>query len=122
MTKRSSAKKPSSKKSKGSAGVPQTFKDFITKYPALGEAHERVARAVEKAGPLDGKTCALIKIGICLGAGLDSALRSHVRRAMQAGATKVEIEQAILLAMNTCGLPRTVAAWSWAHEQFARGV
>lgn len=122
MAKRSSAKKPSSKRSKSGAGVPQTFKDFITEYPALGEAHERIARAVAKAGPLDEKTCALIKIGICIGAGLDSALRSHVRRAMQAGASETEIEQAILLAMNTCGLPRTVAAWSWAHEQFARGV
>lgn len=120
------AKQASGTKTKGkprkSAGVPQTYKDFITKYPALGESHERVARAVEQAGPLDAKTCALIKIGICIGAGLDSALRSHVRRAMQAGVGIEEIEQATLLAMNTCGLPRTVAAWSWAHEQFARGV
>lgn len=122
MARRSTAKKPSAKKPRGNSAVPQTFRDFITKYPALGEAHERIARAVEKVGPLDEKTCALVKIGICIGAGLDSALRSHVRRAMQAGATEVEIEQAILLAMNTCGLPRTVAAWSWAHEQFARGV
>lgn len=122
MAKRSGAKKPPAKKLKNASAVPQTFKDFITKYPALGEAHERIARAVEKAGPLDEKTCALVKIGICIGAGLDSALRSHVRRAMQAGASETEIEQAILLAMNTCGLPRTVAAWSWAHEQFARGV
>ncbi|MCC6907441.1 MAG: carboxymuconolactone decarboxylase family protein [Phycisphaerales bacterium] len=116
------AKKKSSTKSKQSSAVPQTYKDFITKYPALGESHERVARTVDKAGPLDEKTRALIKIGICIGAGLDSALRSHVRRAMQAGASEKEIEQATLLAMNTCGLPRTVAAWSWAQQQFARGV
>ncbi len=122
MVKRSTSKKTAPKKGRSNSAVPQTFKDFITKYPALGEAHERVAKAVEKAGPLDEKTCALIKIGICIGAGLDSALRSHVRRAMQAGANETEIEQAILLAMNTCGLPRTVAGWSWAHEQFARGV
>lgn len=116
------ANKKSTTKSKKSSAVPQTFKDFITKYPALGESHERVARAVDKAGPLDEKTRALIKIGICIGAGLDSAMRSHVRRAMQAGASEKEIEQATLLAMNTCGLPRTVAAWSWAQQQFARGV
>ncbi len=116
------AKKKSTAKSKKSSAVPQTFKDFITKYPVLGESHERVAKAVDKAGPLDAKSQALIKIGICIGAGLDSAMRSHVRRAMQAGASKEEIEQAVLLAMNTCGLPRTVAAWSWAQQQFARGV
>ncbi len=101
--------------------IPATFKAFIAKFPQLGEAHESIAIHVEKAGPLDRKTCALIKIGICAGGGLDSALRSHVRRAMQNGASQAEIEQAILLAMNTIGFPRTVAAWSWAQQQFARG-
>jgi alkylhydroperoxidase/carboxymuconolactone decarboxylase family protein YurZ len=43
-----------------------------------------------------------------------------VRRATEAGASEAEIEQAIVLAMNTVGFPRTVAAWSWAHEQFER--
>ncbi len=117
MTKRSTAKpKPTTTK-----GVPGTFKAFITKYPALGKAHENVAKAVETVGPLDAKSLALIKIGICVGAGLESALRSHVRRAQQHGATNVEVEQAILLGMNTVGFPRTVAAWSWAQEQFSRG-
>jgi 4-carboxymuconolactone decarboxylase len=102
--------------------LPATFKAFIAKYPALGDAHERVAVAVEAAGPLDRLTCELIKIGICAGAGLDSALRAHVRKAMQQGASREQVEQAILLAMNTCGFPRTVAAWQWAQEQFERGV
>jgi len=102
--------------------VPKTFKQFVTKYPVLGQSHENVAKYVDDVGPLDAKTMSLIKIGISLGAGLDSAVRSHVRRAMQHGASKDEIEQAILLAFNTLGLPRTVAAWSWAQEQFERGV
>jgi 4-carboxymuconolactone decarboxylase len=101
--------------------VPNTFKAFVAKYPDLGTAHEKVASAVERAGPLDAKTLSLIKIGICIGAGLESALRSHVRRALQSGATQSEVEQAILLGMNTVGFPRTVAAWSWAQQQFGRG-
>lgn len=108
--------------SKAANEVPGTFKAFISRFPDLGKAHECVAQAVEGAGPLDGKTLALIKIGICVGAGLESALRSHVRRAMQRDATPAEVEQAILLGMNTVGFPRTVAAWSWAQEQFERGV
>lgn len=107
-------------KTQGETKLPQTFKDFIRKYPALGAAHESVGKAVEAAGPLDAKTCELIKIGICVGGGLESALRSHVRRASQSGATHEEIEQAVLLAMNTCGFPRTVAAWQWAWQQFDR--
>ncbi|QYK49284.1 MAG: carboxymuconolactone decarboxylase family protein [Phycisphaeraceae bacterium] len=107
--------------SKAASDVPGTFKAFISRFPELGKAHESVAQAVEKAGPLDAKTLALIKIGICIGAGLESALRSHVRRALKHGATHAEVEQAILLGMNTVGFPRAVAAWSWASEQFARG-
>lgn len=102
--------------------VPGTYKEFVKRFPALGRAHESIAKAVEDAGPLDAKTLALIKIGICVGAGLESALRSHVRRAMQHGATAAEVEQAILLGMNTVGFPRTVAAWSWATKQLERGV
>jgi AhpD family alkylhydroperoxidase len=100
--------------------VPGTYKTFVQKFPAIGKAHEEVAQAALAAGPLDKKTCELIKIGISLGAGLESALKSHVRRAREAGATEQEIEQAILLGYNTTGFPRTVAAWSWAREQFAR--
>jgi len=99
---------------------PKTFRDFVARFPVLGEAHQRVGREVESLGPLDSKQCALIKIGISLGAGLESAVRSHVRRATGAGATHEEIEQAILLGMNTVGFPRTVAAWSWANQQFER--
>lgn len=111
--------KASSKKS-GNRKLPKTFITFTARYPELAQAHEQIAKAVDIAGPLDAKTCSLIKIGLSVGAGLESATRSHVRRALQAGATKQEVEQAILLAMNTCGFPRTVAAWSWAQEQFAR--
>lgn len=99
---------------------PKTFQKFVARYPALGEAHQRVGREVESLGPLDARQCALVKIGITLGAGLESALRSHVRRALESGASHEEIEQAILLGMNTVGFPRTVAAWSWAHQQFDR--
>lgn len=97
--------------------LPSTYTAFIDKFPALSDAHEAVARTVDQVGPLDAKTRALIKVGVCLGAGLESALRSHVRRALEKGACDVEIEQAVLLGMNTCGFPRTVAAWQWARQE-----
>lgn len=100
--------------------LPGTFKQFCAKYPALADAHDVMTNAAFAAGPLDEKTCCLIKIGVSLGAGLESAVKSHVRRATQAGATEAEVEQAILLAMTTAGFPRTVAAWSWARQQFER--
>jgi AhpD family alkylhydroperoxidase len=108
------------KRAKKSVRLPVTFQAFIKEHPELGDAHEQVARAVDQAGPLDRKTCELIKIGISLGAGLETAVRSHVRRASEHGASKPEIEQALLLGMNTCGFPKTVAAWQWAREALNR--
>src|SRR5690554_2407149 len=100
--------------------LPGTFKAFVTRFPELGRCHEQIGKAADAAGPLDAKTCALIKIGMSVGAGLESATRSHVRRALQHGATQQEIEQAIVLAYNTLGFPRTVMAWQWAQIQFER--
>jgi alkylhydroperoxidase/carboxymuconolactone decarboxylase family protein YurZ len=99
-----------------SANLPQTFQEFIARFPAVASAHESTAKVVDDAGPLDRKTCELIKLGISVGAGLETATRSHTRRAMECGASREEVEQAILLAMTTCGFPRTVAAWRWARN------
>jgi AhpD family alkylhydroperoxidase len=107
-------------KRKGGKSLPETFKKFIEKFPTIAEAHEAVARAVDELGPLDRKTCELIKIGIAAAAGLETATRSHVRRAVEQGATTAEIEQTILLLVNTCGFPRAVAAWQWASQSNAR--
>ncbi len=100
--------------------LPSTYRELVEQFPAITAAHDSMARAVEKSGPLDEKTCALIKIGVSVGAGLESALRSHVRRAKHAGASDQEIVQAVFQGMNTIGFPRTVAAWSWARIQFER--
>lgn len=106
--------------SKPAGKLPGTYKRFAARYPELAQTHEKIAQSINALGHLDERTTELVKIGICVGAGLESALRAHVRRATQAGATQAEIEQAILQGMNTCGFPRTVAAWSWAQQQFER--
>ena len=101
--------------------LPGTYKQFVARFPELGEAHATIGKAVEAAGPLQRKTLELIKIGISVGAGLETAVRSHVRQALQHGATEAEIEQAVLLAYNTVGWPRMIAAWTWARQQIERG-
>lgn len=100
--------------------LPGTYRQLMEQFPEITAAHDSMSAAVEKAGPLDAKTCSLIKIGVSVGAGLESALRSHVRRAQQAGASEQEIVQAIFQGMTTVGFPRAVAAWSWAQVQFER--
>jgi len=96
---------------------PRTFRAFVERHPRLAAAHRDIAAAVEAAGPLDARMRALVKIGLCAGARLETALRGHVRRALSGGATPEEIEQAILLGMNPCGFPPSIAVWKWAREE-----
>lgn len=100
--------------------LPKTFVNFREKFPQIERAHAEMAKAVEAAGPLEKKAIELIKIGICAGAGLESGLRSHVRRAIEHGATAAEVEQAVLLSLTTVGFPRTVAAWQWAMQEIEK--
>lgn len=102
------------------ADVPRTFRAFTERFPDVARAHEAIGKAGDAAGPLDRKAVELIKMGISIGAGLESATRSHARRALQHGATRQEVEQATALAVNTCGFPRAVMAWQWATEQMDR--
>lgn len=97
--------------------APPTFRAFIERFPEVAAAHEAIGKAAENAGPLEQRHCHLIKMGIAIGAGLETAFRSHVRRAAEHGATREEIEQALLLSMNTIGFPRTVMAWQWAGQE-----
>lgn len=101
--------------------LPGTFKKFTARFPLLAEAHQRMGLAAA-AGPLSARELSLVKIALCVGAGKESALRSHIRRAMEGddGLTIEEIEHAIVQAMTTLGFPHTVQAWSWARIQFER--
>jgi 4-carboxymuconolactone decarboxylase len=102
------------------AGLPQTYRDFVARFPVLAESHRAANRSVVEGGPLDERTCELIKIALCLGAGLESATKAHVRRAVGHGASVEELEQVIALGMTSLGWSRTVAGWRWAHDQLAR--
>ncbi|MGY6555293.1 MAG: carboxymuconolactone decarboxylase family protein [Wenzhouxiangella sp.] len=96
--------------------IPKTFAAFTDRFPSLDQAHRQAAEAIDMAGPLDAKARALVKIGICAGAGLESALKSQVRRGLEAGLSSDEIEHALVLGMNSVGFPKTVAAWQWARK------
>jgi AhpD family alkylhydroperoxidase len=97
--------------------LPETYRRFTDRFPDLAAAHEAVGKAGDAAGPLDRKTVELVKLGVCVGAGLESATKSHVRRALHHGATPEEVEQAVVLAVNPVGFPRAVMAWRWATAQ-----
>lgn len=85
-------------------------------YPAVGQAYVGLGDAVAAAGPLDEKTREFVKIGIAVGARQEGGVRSHVRRALEAGATADEIRHTVMQATTTVGFPTMMAGLSWADE------
>ncbi len=115
----SAKKKPQPRRTASqSRKIPTTYYRFSERFPRLAEAHRAMTDAAAEAGPIDGKTCQLIQMGIALGAGHESSFHSHVRRALEQHATRKEIEQTIVLSMSTCGFSRAVAGWKWAQSHF----
>ncbi|QDU24125.1 hypothetical protein [Urbifossiella limnaea] len=54
---------------------PDTFVEFITRFPDLGRAWE-AARQAERAGPLDAKACRLVKLAVAIGGRSEGAVHS----------------------------------------------
>jgi AhpD family alkylhydroperoxidase len=98
------------------ADLPKHYRNFIENYPEVAKAYEALGNAVHTAGPLDSKTRALIKLAISIGARLEGAVHSHVRKALEAGCTPEEIRQVALLSLPTIGLPSMMAALSWIDD------
>lgn len=96
--------------------LPEAFKSLVEKYPEVWNAHEQLTMACAGAGPLDRKTAELIKVGICIGSGLQTATQRHAMMAVENGATKEEVYHTALMAMTTLGHPRAAAGWKWIRD------
>jgi 4-carboxymuconolactone decarboxylase len=79
-----------------------------------------LTRASDGAGPLDDRSCRLVKLGIAIGALAEGAVRSNARKARDAGVTPDEIRHAAVLAITTRGFPAAVAALGWIDEALGR--
>jgi AhpD family alkylhydroperoxidase len=98
---------------------PAHYRQFKKLFPAVVEAYEQLGKACHWNGPLSPKERELIKIGIALGAGLESATRAHTRLALDTGATPEEIRHAALLATTTIGFPSMMRAMTWVNDVLA---
>ena len=95
---------------------PKSYENFKSKFPAVTEAYELLGKACHWNGPLDPKTRELIKVGIAIGAALESATHAHVRLARDAGASPEEIRHAAVLATTTIGFPGMMRAMTWVND------
>ena len=96
--------------------IPKFFEEFRTDYPKIAEHYEQLGDACRAAGPLDPRTCELIKLAIAMGAGAEGSAHSHARRALAAGATERQLEHVALLAITTLGFPRAMTGLAWVQD------
>ncbi len=99
--------------------LPKIYEKFMKAYPDVFQTYEKLGVACRKAGPLDEKTQNLVKLGIAIGANSRGGVMSHTRKALDSGATREEIMQALLLALTTTGFPNMIAAIEWVEEVLA---
>lgn len=93
---------------------------FVEKYPELGKAHEAIAEAVDAAGPLNAKTLLNHQNRIERRRGTLVGNQISCPPCAEAWCDAAGDRAGDSLPMNTCGFPRTAAAWSWTLEQFDR--
>ena len=96
--------------------LPDVYVRFRECFPDVSPALDALGASVDGAGPLDERTRRLVKLGIAAGAGAAGAVRSNVRRALRAGATKEEVLHVVALTISTVGFPAAVAAFSWVID------
>lgn len=80
------------------------------------DAVEALGKVVREQGPLDAKTTHLIQLAAAIAIHSEGAVHSHVRRALESGATPEEIYHCIILLTSTIGFPTVSAALSWAED------
>lgn len=95
---------------------PSHYQDLQKRFPDVLSAVNNLGATVRAAGPLDNKTAELIQLGVAASSGSTGAVRSHARRALQAGATEEELQHALLLLISTIGFPQVAAALAWIQD------
>ena len=89
---------------------------LVEKFNKVMEKHQDLGKAVREAGPIDEKSSQLIQLGAAAAIRAEGSVHSHVRRALDAGASAEEIYHTIVLLTSTIGFPAVAAALSWARD------
>jgi alkylhydroperoxidase/carboxymuconolactone decarboxylase family protein YurZ len=96
--------------------LPPRVEDFRTQFADVWKAFTELGDQCHKAGPLDEKTRRLVKLALCVGAGLEGGTHSAVRNALASGCTDEELRHVAVLGTSTIGFPATVRALTWIND------
>lgn len=98
------------------AGKPKHYQKLQSMYPDLITAAEALGKTAQDSGPLNEKEMQLIQLGASVALRSEGAVRSHARRALQAGASAEEVRHAVILLTSTIGFPTVAAALDWLEK------
>lgn len=101
------------------ARLPGQYISIRKRFKNYFKAVDNLGKAARSAGPLDDKTAHLIQLGAAASIRSEGSVHSHVRRALEAGASKDEIYHSIILLSSIIGFPTVSAAISWADDIIA---
>ena len=87
-----------------------------TNYGSALRSHQDLGKALREAGPVDEKTAQLTQLAAAAAIRAEGSVHSHVKRAMEAGASSDEIYHTLVLLISTIGFPTVAAALSWARD------
>ena len=90
-------------------GIKKRFGEVIT-------AVENLGQTIKTAGPINAKEAELIQLAAALAIRSEGGVHSHVRRALDAGATKEELYHTLILLTSTIGFPAVMAGISWIDD------
>jgi len=93
-----------------------TYRRIQQQYPDYFAAVEALGVVVHHLGTLDERTVQLVQLGAAAATRSEGAVHSHVRRALEAGASAEQIHHALLALTSTIGFPAVAAALSWADD------
>lgn len=96
--------------------LPMNYRSIVKQYPGYMAALDAVGEAAASAGPLPEKTRQLVQLGAAAAIRSEGAVHSHTRRALAAGATREEVQHAVIAATSTIGFPNVMAALSWIND------
>jgi 4-carboxymuconolactone decarboxylase len=95
---------------------PDGYEKLRKQYPDVLGAYEKLGDAARLAGPLTEREQRLVKLALSIGAGLEGATHSHVRRALEVGITREDLRHVALLGITTLGFPSMVRGMTWLND------
>jgi 4-carboxymuconolactone decarboxylase len=79
--------------------LPDIYRAFRSSFPEVASGLDELAARVDRAGPLDERTQRLVKLGMAIACQSPGAVRSNVRKALNAGDSADEIRHMAALAV-----------------------